>query len=351
MSFVSRRIGFIITLIALWAAAQSAIRADLIWDQKNGWRVEGGVLAQYADSSEGHSAKAVMDEARRAEEVGSKGAALSEYKKVIKKFSSSVFAPEALYRSARIYESRRQFGKAQKNLQRIIDEHPAYEHFIEVLSSQYAIAQKLADGVRPLYWGLIPGFRQRAKGLEYFEQVVVNAPYSEYAPLALMKAAKGYTESDDRDAAIDALDRMINNYPNSFLTADAYLKLAGAQASITQGPPYDQASTQLALTYFQDYIILYPGEADASIASKGYNDARVMLAESKMNMANFYYKYRSNYKAAKVFFNEAITLYPESLTADRARKYLAKIDKIESGEMRDENAPRSGPRAKRFWLF
>ncbi|MEN9840274.1 MAG: hypothetical protein RL376_74, partial [Verrucomicrobiota bacterium] len=146
-------------------------------------------------------------------------------------------------------------------------------------------------------------------------------------------------------------DRMINNYPDSFLTSDAYLKLATAQASITQGPPYDQASTQLALTYFQDYTILYPGEADVRIANQGYDDSRIMLAESKMTMGDFYYKKRSNYKAAKIFYNEAITLYPESKTAERARKYLAQIEKIETAGPDAAGSESRGPRAKRFWIF
>jgi outer membrane protein assembly factor BamD len=166
-----------------------------------------------------------------------------------------------------------------------------------------------------------------------------------------MNVAAGYTEFGDRDAAIDALDRMINNYPESFLTSDAYLKLAKAQASITQGPPYDQASTQLALTYFQDYLILYPGDAEAATATAGFNDARSMLAESKMTLGDFYYHKRSNYKAAKVFYNEAITIYPDSETAERARRLLADIAELEA-DTGDNSAPsRGGPRSKRFWIF
>jgi outer membrane protein assembly factor BamD len=351
MSFAPRRIGFFITLVVLLSAATSALRAELVWDPQNGWRVEGGALADFVATPEGQNAKSLMDSGRRAEEAGKEGTALSAYKKVAKKYSGSVFAPEALYRSAAIYEKRRQFTKAFRNLQTIITQHPAYGRFNDVLSSQYRIAEKLSNGMRPRYWGVIPGFRQREKGIEYFENVVYNAPYSEYAPIALMNAAAGYTRANDRDSAIDALDRMINNYPDSFLTSDAYLKLAGAQASITQGPPYDQASTQLALTYFQDYLILYPGEADAAIATEGFSNSRNMLAESKMTMGDFYYFKRSNYKAAKVFYNEAITIDPESATAERARKHLERIARLESGEEQGGGAGRPGPRAKRFWVF
>ncbi len=351
MSYVSRRIGFFITLVVLLSAATPALRADLVWDPQNGWRVEGGVLSEFLSTPDGQNAKALMDDARRAQDQGRDGSALSDYKRVIKKYPGSVFAPEALFRSAEIYEARHQFTKAYRNLQIIVFQHPAYERFNDVLSAQYRIAEKLSDGVRPRYWGVIPGFRQREKGIEFFERVVFSAPYSDYAPLSLMNAAAGYTRASDRDSAIDALDRMINNYPDSFLTSDAYLKLAAAQASITQGPAYDQASTQLALTYFQDYLILYPGEADASVATEGFADARTMLAESKMTMGDFYYFKRSNYKAAKVFYNEAITIDPESATAERARKHLQRIERLEAGEDTDGPGGRPGPRAKRFWIF
>ncbi len=352
MPIASRRIGFFITLLLVLAAALPATRADLVWDTQGGWRVEGGAFASFASTSEGRSAKALMDAGRRAEDSGDRGKAFKNYKRVIKKYPSSIFAAEALFRTAGFYENDRKFTKAFRNLQRIIDEHPSYERFNEVLGAQYRIAEKLAQGTRPLYFGLIPGFKQRAKGLEYYERVVTNAPYGEYSPIALMNASAGYADMGERDSAIDALDRMINNYPESFLTSDAYLRLAQAQASITQGPPYDQASTQLALTYFQDYLILYPGEAEAGTATEGFNDARTMLAESKMVMGDFYYKHRSNYKAAKIFYNEAITVHPESATADRARRLLAKIEETETKTgSTDGKGPRGGPRSKRFWLF
>lgn len=348
--FAPRHLALLVTFFLL-CASNNALRADLVWDPQNGWRAEGGALAPYLASADGSSAKVLMDNARRAEDAGKFGTALSGYKKVIKKFSSSVFAPEALYRSSAIYEKRRQFTKAFKNLQRIIVEHPNFPRFKEVLGAQYRIATALAEGTRPRYFGIIPGFKQREKGVEDYEILVANAPYSEYAPLALMNTARLQRKLGERDAAIDALDRMINNYPENFLTSDAYLKLASAHAEITQGPPYDQASTQQALTYFQDYLILYPGESDATVASKGFNDARTMLSESKMTMGDFYFFKRDNRPAARVFYNEAITIYPDSPVAERARKLLARIDKIDAGESPAPGAPRTAPRGKRFWFF
>jgi outer membrane protein assembly factor BamD len=337
--------------VLLICVATGTLRADLVWDPQSGWRAEGGVLAPYFASTEGNSAKVLMDKARRAEEAGSNGSALSAYKTVIKKFRSSVFAPEALYRSSGVYEQRRQYSKAFKNLQRIITEHASYPRFREVLGAQYRIASALAEGKRPRYFGVIPGFKQRDKGVENYEVLIANAPYSEYAPLALMNTARVQRDLGEPDAAIDSLDRMINNYPENFLTSDAYLKLAAAHAEITQGPAYDQASTQQALTYYQDYLILYPGEADATLATKGFNDSRTMLAESKMTMGDFYFFKRDNRPAARVFYNEAITIHPDSPVSERARKLLARLDAIDAGQAPAPGAPRTEPKGKRFWFF
>ncbi len=71
-----------------------------------------------------------------------------------------------------------------------------------------------------------------------------------------------------------------------------------------------------------------------------------------MTMGDFYYKHRSNYKAAKIFYNEAVTIYPDSPVAERARGLLAKIEKIEAGgDASAISSERPGPRGKRFWLF
>jgi outer membrane protein assembly factor BamD len=91
-------------------------------------------------------------------------------------------------------------------------------------------------------------FTNRIRGIQYFEVILINAPYSDYAPLSLMDAARGYQLIKETDAAIDALDRLVNTYPQSVLAPVAYLKLGDMFASLSQGPQYDQASTKQAIT-------------------------------------------------------------------------------------------------------
>ena len=73
-------------------------------------------------------------------------------------------------------------------------------------------------------------------------------------------------------------------------------------------------------------------------------------------MADYYYKYRKNYKAAKVLYNEAITVYPDSDVAAQARTKLIDVDaKLEQQAAISKNQPPPTPAApkkkKRLWLF
>ncbi|HEY9250103.1 MAG TPA: outer membrane protein assembly factor BamD [Rariglobus sp.] len=334
--------------LAFAILAGSSARAELVWTPATGWKVEGGALSGLIPE-EGRNALESMNKARAEEENGQRSSAMSLYESVAKKYPNSVYAPEAFYRSARIRLARHQYFKAFESFQNVVSRYPNSPHFNEIIGEQYRIANALIDGGRNRYFGLIPGFKNRAKGITYFEKIVETAPYSDYAPLALMNIARGHQKLNQPDEAIDALDRMINNYQQSLLAPDAYLKLAQAHASLVQGPYYDQASTKQAITYFEDFLILFPNDANIPTVDKGLTDVRAVFAQSKIKIGDFYFYKRDNFKAARVFYNEAITAYPDSAPAAEARKRLADVDAAET-KAKTPDAPRPKPKHG-FWLF
>lgn len=352
LSTAIRRIvlGLLLAVVSLGLPARLA--AELVWNPDTGWRIEGGALSGLI-GTEGRNALELMNKARRDEDRGNIRAAIKGYNKVVKKYGTSIYTPEALYRSAKLYLQRKQYTKAYDAYQTIVTRYPNTTRFNEIIGEQYRIASALLDGARGYWWGIIPGFKDRAKGIQQFEILLWEAPYSDYAPLALMNIARGHQRLHNTEEAIDALDRMINNYPDSLLTADAYIKLAQAHASLVEGPYYDQASTQEAITYFQDFMILFPGDANVAAAETGLDNMRNVLAQSKIKMADFYFHKRDNYTAARVFYNEAITVYPDSAVAQLARKRLAEVDaeaaKHQPAATDGEPAP--AKKKKRFFFF
>jgi outer membrane protein assembly factor BamD len=330
-------------------------RADLVWDAKVGWRVEGGAFSGLT-GADSRNALDLMNKARAAEENKSYGSAIRNYDRIAKKYPNSVYAPEALYRLGTLHLARKQYTKAFEDFQEVLTRYPNTKRFNEIVGEQYRIASALLDGARIYHWGWMPGGRARERSIGYFEAILVNAPYSDYAPLSLMNVARGHQKFGDHIEAIDALDRMINTYPQSLLTPDAYLKIGQTHASLVDGPYYDQSSTKESITYFTDFLLLFPNDPNIPAAEKGLDGMKTMLAESKMRMADFYFYKRDNYPAARVFYNEAITAYPESAIADRAKKRLAEVEVKAAAAQPPATVPEKpaatpAPKKKKFWLF
>jgi outer membrane protein assembly factor BamD len=346
-SFFPRR-----TVVPIWIAAAFAfcgaprLFADLTWAPSTGWQVEGGALAGMT-GAQGRTALDLMNRARSDEESGSRGSAISLYERVAHKYLGSIYAPEALFRAGTLLEERHQYYRAFDDFQRVVRLYPNTRRFNEVIGELYRLSAALLNGARNRAWGWFPMIKNRTKSLEYFEVILLDAPYSDYAPLALMDIARGFQNDKDTEQAIDALDRLVNNYPQSVLAPVAYLKLAEMYSSLSEGPQYDQAATKEAMTYYEDFLILYPGDAAVAQAAAGVDRMKTILAQSKIYIGDFYFYKRLNYTAAKVFYNEAITSYPDSPPAKVARKRLTELDaKVSKESVGPKNAPK-----KRFWLF
>jgi outer membrane protein assembly factor BamD len=287
-----------------------------------------------------------MNKARQQEEAGRLHAAIKNYESVARKYQGSVYAPEALYRSGKLLTRRRQFYNAFTDYQLLLRRYPNSKRFNDVIGELYRIASALLDGAHNRIWGWLPSPSNRPRAVEYFEVIILDAPYSDYAPLALMDVARGHQLSKDTDEAIDSLDRLVNTYPQSVLAPVAYLKLGDLHASLSEGPKYDQASTKEAMTYYEDYMILYPGDSGVPKAAAGVDKMKTILAQSKIYIGDYYFYKRLNFVAAKVFYNEAITAYPDSGPAKVAKKRLADLEARVSRQQ-----IRPAPLKKRFWFF
>lgn len=272
-------------------------------------------------------ARPIYEKALTAQREGKMRKALRAYKKVYEDYPASAFAGQSLYNSGIIYFERKKWKKAFEMFQTILVFHPDFPQFNELVNYQFriALANAEGDGVRMLY--VIP-YKALNRAVGYFEIVISNAPYSELAPLALINVALIHQYKGQTAEAIDALDRLINNYPSSLLADDAYLSLAETFATLVQGPNYDQGATREAISYFEDFLILFSNNAEVARAEQGLAEMEDVYARSKLVIGQYYFKYRRWYQAAEIFFNEAITIAPDSAAAESARSYIARIAEI-----------------------
>lgn len=272
------------------------------------------------------SAFASLQEGREKLNRSKKRSAIRTFKKIAKLYPTTHAAAEARFLHASIRIDRGQFTRAHELLQEIVFENPAYEQFDTVIATQFQCATALMEGARGKLFFIFPGFRQYGEAIRQFEYVVANAPYGDYAPLSLMNIALIAQQEEESDLAIDALDRLINYYPQSALAPDAYYHLAKTYSELVSGREYDQGSTRQAISYYEDLLALFPNNENIGTVEANLAEMENLLASSRLELGDFFYLYRNNNTAALTFYNEAITLAPESEAAIEASDRIASIE-------------------------
>lgn len=315
-------------LFAVGLSIASTLNAALSLNPFDWFRGHSSESSSLTINEPDKSADTQLTIAKQQYEAGKFKSANRALKKIIKQHPTAPAASEALALRARIDMRQAQWTKGFNKLQRVVNEYPGYHHFDRIISDQFDCATALMEGARGRILWIFPGFKQYGTSAKQFEQIVSNAPYSDYAPLALMNRALVAEMRNEPVEAIDALDRLINYYPQSMLAPDAYYNLARTYADLVQGAAYDQGSTRRAISYYEDFLILfatsnYVGEVEANL-KKMEN----VLASSRLNLGDFYYYFRNNNTAALIFYNETITIEPNSDAAAEARR---RIQDIEAG--------------------
>src|SRR5688572_11682535 len=145
-SVSARRLPAVLCLLfSVFWVLTATVRADLVWTPQTGWRVEGGALSGLA-GAEGRNALDQMNRARTAEEAGSRRSAIKTYQAIAKRYPNSIYAPEALYRSARLRLAGKDYTKAFEDFQQVLGRYPNTRRFNEIVCEQYRISCALLDG-------------------------------------------------------------------------------------------------------------------------------------------------------------------------------------------------------------
>lgn len=308
------------------ALASVGVRADLVWSEGAGWQFQGGVLGGVlGESASAKNALEAMNKAKTAELNEDFDEALDYYKFVTNEYPESIFAPEAYFQMGDLYLKIGMFSSAYKSLETVLRDYPDYPKFNLVIALEYKVAQTIQSGATPYLWGWMPWFSDYNEAVKIYESVISNAPFSDYAPMSLMNIAILSQDMDKPEQAIDALDRLINTYPQNLFTPDAYLQMAKTYRDMCQGADYDQASVIKAMDFYQDFMILFPQNPEIATAESGFEVMQDIHARSRLSLGDFYYYYRNNAKAASIFYNETITIAPKSLAAEEATIGLKKI--------------------------
>jgi outer membrane protein assembly factor BamD len=297
--------------------------APLIYTPGEGWSYE-------AVGSEGKwrrtRAKDQLEVAQEAFDAKDYGLALKASRRTVKEWTLSDYAPQAQYLVGRCYEARKMDEKAFKEYQKVIEKHPRSEKLPDVLNRQYEIANRFLDGQWYKLWN-IPLYPSMERTAGLFQKIVTNAPFSEIAPDAQLKAGAAREKQKKYPEAVDAYERAADRYHDrEQIASEALFRAGNAWNKQAKTSEYDQGAAGHAISTYTDFMTLYPDDKRVNEAANAISSLRTEQARGNFEIAKFYEKH-NKWNGALIYYNEVLVRDPNSPYAPKARERIDAIKK------------------------
>ncbi len=147
------------------------------------------------------------------------------------------------------------------------------------------------------------------KAIEYFQEVIDNYPYSEFATLAELQIGDIHFNGEDFEEAQSYYQDFVELHPTHEKVPYAIYRNGLCSFAQMREADRDQEATGAAIEQFSALIERYPGTDAAEEARTKRKTAEDRLAEREIIVADFYFD-RGEYHAAIPRYRGALSTYP-----------------------------------------
>lgn len=314
-------------LLALALLAAPSAHAELRRGPDGAWALADGKPTDLpADPSVRAEILAGLNQAQAALDAGRNGDAIAGADDAIEPAEDSEAAAQARLIRARARAERRQFDDALADLRWLTSRRIDFPELDAAVDLQLALARRLASGESRRLGGWMPWFADRALALEAYQDALRAAPRGRRADIALLEHARLASELGRPEDALESLERLVGEHPDSPHLPEVLARLADLRAADSPGPHWDQASAREALLALESLVSQYPSSPEAAAAPARIRELRNQMAASRLRLAEFYWQRRNNPAAARLMAASAVTLAPEAEASKEAEALIARID-------------------------
>jgi outer membrane protein assembly factor BamD len=283
------------------------------------------------------AASALFAAARANDEAGAAQAAIEGYQAALKHYPLAPEAATAQYRLAELLESKDDLSRAFNAYQVLLTRYPDTPNFERAVAAQVTIANKYLEG-RPQKFLGIPVGNSAKRAQEMYANILGNAPFSKYAPVAQFNLGLACEKQSQPFEAIKNYQKVLDNYPNSDVCDDALYQIGYVNLRIGFAQESQDMSALIAARHtFEDFLIEYPNSEKAPQARENLARLGGQEAGDVYRIARFYEFYR-DLKASVIYYNEVIRRQPGTKQAELAK---SRIEELRS--QYGDDALRTGP--------
>jgi len=246
--------------------------------------------------------------------------AQAEFRRLLKSYPNSEFAPESQYYVGLCYQKMEKYYEAFQAYQKVIETYPYSERIDQIIAEQYNIGKIFYDGYKSKILGMaiLPSID---KAIDVFSKVVENSAYGKHADAAQYHLGLSYKKMQQYKEAIEAFQKLLDDYPQSELAEDAKFQIGQCYMQAAPKPGYDQVSTEESIKEFKELMDSSPESENSQEAAKILDKLKEQKAESVFSTAKFYEKV-GKYKSAQVYYKQILDEYPKTSWAVKALEQL-----------------------------
>jgi len=273
------------------------------------------------------SAAGQLRKAQELEAAGRTSQAIGAYRGILTGFPNSGAAPRAQFKVAELREKQGDLEQAYKEYSKYLSKYPRGKDFDAVVERQFGIAKAFLGGERQKLLG-IKTFSSMDKARKMFEEIVKNAPYSKFAPLAQFNIGMAHEKRGEFAEALAAYQLTVDKYPYDTVAADAQYQIGYVHMNLIRKKTSNDENTRIkAHDAFEDFAVRYPQSEKLPQAREHLNTLSRTNLKKTLDTAKFYDK-TGNYKAALIYYQDVIDTGKDAPEAAEARKAIERLKKI-----------------------
>lgn len=258
--------------------------------------------------------------------------AAAKFKSAAGRWPDSILEEDALFMAGESYFFADRYTKSFDTLDRLLKKHENSRHLDKAVARLFAIGRyweqayeakpslpvtpNVTDQSKPLFdtWG---------NALKAYERVWMNDPTGPLADDALMATANAYFVRERFEDAAYYYDRLRKDYPQSEHQVEAHLLALKSKQESYQGPRYDSTPLEEADEIAEQALLQFPRQLgeQRELVIKARQRIHAQLAEREWAMGQFYEK-KSEYGAARYYYENLIRDYPQTELARQAEQRL-----------------------------
>jgi len=269
-----------------------------------------------------NAASTMLAEARLAHNAGKTGKAQALYQSIVKQYPFTQSGGEAAFQNALIIRHTGKMDDAFEAFQVFIKGYQDSPRFNEAVEQQFELAEEAKGGKKQAGLLLLPMKMNASDIIEFYEQIIKNAPFGKYAPLAQFSIAEIQQDLKEKDKAILAYQKVVENYPGTSQAAEAQFRI-GSISNIAAQRSEDSSNILAARDALRTYIAANPEGERKQETEMILRQVNTAEANQSLTVAKFY-KRTGKTPAAAIYLNEALKFGSPEVSAE-ARELLAEL--------------------------